>query len=514
MDSAESTMPRLKLASGGPIKLAAAIVFLSLAAIPSAHASPVCTNGTLTSYINVTTTSGGCTVGDVLFQFGPSAYDYTPASNQAPAAQPDSTDDVYLTIVDDGNSGSQVGFTFTTINGTSWNATDTGSAEDMDINLSFTAILENQPPNAGFDNTFLALNATLADSSPNTGIAAYEYIEGGGNNPLNGADLGQIVFFFLNSVNNYTQVGGTTLSPLDTDLDVNKNLYGAAGALGDSATINSFSETFTYAPEPGAPIMVAIGLLFLACVRWRKRLMLPLACLAVFTLGPSNAHASTCATTTLANYISQGGCTIGDVLFTVVSYTPTGGAPAASSFTVVPTGSTLNPELEFEPVLQNNTTTPMSITLVITAQASVNPISDVSTGITGGGSCFLNSCAKITGGVTTNVGGINIPYNETPSNPSGNQTFSLTGGTQNTNPNPLPLSTSVTITDVLTLTGGGNFASGAHVSNIDLTISQTPTTPTSTPEPLTFLAIGGSLIVLAGGARRVRRGSLRAGSHA
>jgi hypothetical protein len=188
----------------------------------------------------------------------------------------------------------------------------------------------------------------------------------------------------------------------------------------------------------------------------------------------------------------------------VISYTPVGtGVPASSNVMVNVDPTNLDPGLDLVPVVTNATTSTESMTLVITAQAAVNSIDDVTSTVTGIGSCVNSVCGSFGGGVTSNVGGINIPYAESPSNPSGTETFSPVGGMQNTIPNPLSISTSMTLTDVITLTGGAAAGAIAHVSGLTLNVSQA--NGTTTPEPVTFFVIGAGLVVLATGTRRVRR---------
>lgn len=72
----------------------------------------------------------------------------------------------------------------------------------------------------------------------------------------------------------------------------------------------------------------------------RKLMVVFMFVILALTLGSQRASAQVpaCDTDTLADYIADGSCTIGDKTFTFTStsYSTTGGAPAASAITVIP----------------------------------------------------------------------------------------------------------------------------------------------------------------------------------
>jgi hypothetical protein len=487
---------------GGSQALVVWAALVLFASIQPARANQACVSGqTLEQYQAL---ASGCTIGNVLFNF---SGDFYFPGGQASGV---SASDVDLTIVGDGETaGAPVGFTFSTSPAGAWTATD---GESSDVNLTFEAALVGQPANIDFNSATLSMNVTLdsmvfAYALGSESLAAY-------SGPDQGDPLGQIATLTLSSGTDYNIGSGTDLSPLVQNVTVTKNLSVGTSSDADLATINNFTETFTYTntPEPGLPLLVGFGLLLFAGARWWKRpmplsipksripwkhLAQPLTCLALLVVGASGAHAGTCTTQTVATYIASGGCVINDVLFTVVSYTPSGDvalAPLPTNVTVSPIQTLLDTGLDFGAVITTDSSSPVSITLVITAQASVDQFGAVSSSITGLGSCN-GTCASITGAVTANPGSVNIPYTENPSSPSGTQLFSPVGGVESTSPSPLPLSTSVTLTDTVTLTAGNGTL--AHESDLKVQIAQTAPTQTTVPEPTPFLAIAGCLVALA-----------------
>jgi len=480
-------------------------------ALPSASATPICTTATLDVYLG-----SACNIGSVLFNFGAGVglYHYSQGDQ---GNVPDTA--VTVTPVDTASAqGEQFGFTFTG----PWTAncvtvadpTCASGPDSPDIFLSFGAQLVGVPASVYFATGTLSLGISLVDQSGvDSGFLPVESFSTFGSVPMGG-----IALTILEPTD---PTSGTVLMGLQSqNVDVTKDLPLTGGAVGDHATILSFTETFTLAaPEPGVAMLVAAGLILLLVVRRWKRLALPLVGVcALLGLGASSAHASAVACTdvtdiggtSLANYLNisssfsgtQGQCTLSGVLFTFVSYSDTlansATPPAsadASAIMVSPTAlQPTNPGFQFVPNITYNSSNTLTLSLVISAQA-IGPvgIEGVATAANGNASCHNNVCGAFGGQTTSTAGGIDIPYIT-----NGQM---LQGGLQLTTPAVLPLTTTMTLTDVLTLTGGGNLASSDHVSGLSLNIGLDPP-GLSTPEPIGFLLIGGSLVALAVSVRR------------
>jgi len=492
---------------GGWKAIAVLGVLVSLVAARPALATPICTDGTLASFQAI---AGGCTIGNVLFDFSAdvgSAYNPTGTLDPTVNANAASASDVYLTIVGDGLSGgTQVGFTFSTINGKSWNATYDGSSEFGDLNLNFTAELQSLPSTAQFASGTLSMTVDLADSNQNSFILAQESF----NTYPDDNSSGTVAFVFFDTATGQYQSEPSFLDPQSQGVTATKDFFLIASDSGDSATIDSFTESFTYVetPEPRMFLPVALGILLFGAWRWRKRLAAPQVCVAVVALAASSAHATpACLSGKSVDYYQttygSNGCTVNDVLFTV-SYTPGTGAPAATGITVTVIPTNLDPGLDFNPVITNTTTTPVSFTLVVVAQASTNSISDVGFTIVGSNSCNATSCGSVTGGVTSNYGEVNIPI--TDGNKLGVNAISASGSPQLTQPAGLSVETQLKLTTSVSVTGGtGGASTLAHISDLKLQVSQIPVTVM--PEPNPFLLIGGSLVALAFGAQKIRKRS-------
>jgi len=514
-------MLRFRRGTGGWKRGTLLAMFALLAGAQGAHASTVpC--ATLTNLQQYLDAADGCTIGNVLFDFytgtgGSGLYAYVQFGSlgDVPAA------DVNVTVNGDGNSpNSAFGFTFATqttadpLTGKvpvweacyNYNGCD-DNGQTPDLSLNFTAQLQNVPATTYFNSTTLSLDLAV-------GTAGYD--------GTTGFQGGETVY----NANNSATLGNTTLAvgsdtdPTSASIDLpgqnqyiflNKDLALFAASPGDAGQIVSFTEEFNYvnAPEPTAALLAGLGILGLAAIRWRKRLAAPLACVAVAAGMCGSAQATpACTTTTLANLLGTS-CMVNDVLFTFVNYTdtmsPSGTPPIgadASNILVSPLMTPFNPGFNIVPNATVLSTSTLNMTLQITAQSTVNPITDIASGITGSANCLGSVCGSVGGSVTATAAGVNIPYTETR---NGN-TYTAAGGLQNTAPTPLPLTTTVTIYDVVTLTGGGTIFNLAHVSDLLLNLSEAPGTPVAAPEPMSFLIIGGGLVLLACGARKVRSG--------
>jgi len=482
------------------VKLILLCAVLALLGGQVVQAAPLCTTGTMAAYIS----QGSCSIGNITFSFGSNAYIFAKDDTAVTAAQ------VTVTPVGTGlTANAQTGFTFAASNN-GWTATnpDSSGQNSADVNITFTASIAL--PTVKLSSTTVTVDPTLVNFAGSTGILVGEGVtDVATSNSLGAINLSVVGNNDAQSMAN----GGSKLSGgasfSSADVSVNKDIVilaldGPVPAA--SATMTNLTETFTYGtvPEPGAFLLVGIGLTLLLSRRSLKAILGLFAMLAFAVVGSSVAQASPLCVSgdTLAQYISAGACRVGDITFTFNASSLTGSgsgiAPTTKGTTVSVIDSAGNVGFQFtpnSPAPRVTGTESETFIVTFTAQAATDKIigfaagDTVTTSKTGsfassGGS---NAIVKKTAGAT--LGTVKFPA-------------TASGGSATPSFGPVAASTNLTIVDTFHMTSSGaGLADSAHLSNLTDTVREMPT---AAPEPVSAVLFGFGLLGL-GVVRRFRK---------
>ena len=472
------------------VKLILLCAVLALLGSQIVQAAPLCTTGTMAAYI----TQGTCSIGNITFSFGSNAYIFAKDDTAVTSAQ------VTVTPVGTGlTANAQTGFTFASSNN-GWTATnpDSSGNNSADVNITFTASIAL--PAVTLTSTTVTVDPTLVNFAGSTGILVGE----GVTDVATSASLGSISLLIAG--NNDAQsksLGGTALSGSasfsSTDVSVNKdiNILALDGPVpASSASMTGLTETFTYGtvPEPGAFLLVGIGLALLLFRRSLKAVFGLFAMLAFLVVGSSVAKASPLCVSgnTLAQYITAGACRVGDVTFSfnASSLIPsgTGTAPATTGTVVSVINSAGDVGFQFTP----NSPAPRTVgtqseTFIVTftAQASADQINGFAAG---------DTVTTFGTGTFGSSGGSNAVVKKTAGSTLGTVTFptKVSGGTSTPSFGPIVKGTNLTIVDTIHMTSSGLCVSNStHISNLTDTIHELPA---PVPEPVSSVLFGFGLL--------------------
>jgi len=454
------------------------------------QAAPICTTGTMASYIS----QGSCSIGNITFSFGSNAYIFAPDDISVSAAQ------VTVTPVGTGlAANSQTGFTFAASNN-GWTATNPDVAGTMsaDVNITFEASLAL--PGVMLNSTNVTVNPTLVNFAGSTGLLVGEGItDVATSNNLGSINLSVVGNNDVQSIAN----GGTALSGTaffaSNDVSVNKdiNILALDGPVpAASASMTGLTETFTYGavPEPGPFMLVGIGLAMFLFRRSLKTVLGLMAVLALVTVGSSSVAqaAPLCVSGhTLAQYITAGACHVGDVTFTFnassLTSSGTGTAPTTSGTIVSVINSGGDVGFQFTP----NSPAPKTVgaqtenfIVTFTAQAAFDGVTafassdTITTAGTGTFGTTSTGVLKKTAGATLGT----VTY---PAKTSGGASASFA---------TVAAGTSLTITDTFHMVSSGSgLANSTHLSNLTDTIHELPA---AVPEPVSAVLFGFGLVGL------------------
>jgi hypothetical protein len=430
--------------------------------------------------------SGGCTIGDLLFTFGNGAYIFSKDDINVTASQ------VVVTPTGTGLVGSQTGFIFTTTNN-GWVANNpdvSGNGNSADINVTFDATVI--PAGFKINSTTLAIGPVITGEAGSTGMLAGESI----TDIASSHNFGNINLTIIG--NNDAQSignGGTALSQtafgLSSGVNINKDIaILSLDGPPSSAEVHSLTETFTIVsvPEPGAFVLAGLGIAFVFFRRWRKIFTGSALALALMVIGSNSAQAAGACVdgNSLAQYITQASCTItgSDGLFTFsassLTASGTGTLPAASGIVVNAIFDPVNHRVGFQftpnaPIPKTVGTQSVLFTISFTVKETFDTITAFNAGATvttAGTGTFAGSSATI-----TTLGSVSgFPTSGTSASGS------------------VPAGTTLTITDTFNMSStGSGLSNSTHVSNVTDTVTEVPV---STPEPLSTLLVSGGLIGL------------------
>jgi len=456
------------------------------------QAAPLCTTGTMAAYIS----QGSCSIGNITFSFGSNAYIFAPDDTAVTSAQ------VTVTPVGTGlTTNAQTGFTFAASNN-GWTATNPDSAgiNSADVNITFTASIVL--PAVTLTSTTVTVDPTLVNFAGSTGVLVGE----GVTDVATSNSLGSITLAAVG--NNDAQskfLGGTALSGSaffsSTDVSVNKdiNILSLDGPVpASSASLTNLTETFTYGtvPEPGAFLLVGIGLALLLFRRSLKAVLGLFAMLAFLVVGSSVAKASPLCVSghTLAQYISAGACKVGDVTFTFnassLTASGTGTAPTTAGTIVSVIDSAGDVGFQFTP----NSPAPRTLgaqseafTVTFTAQTAADKVNGFAAG---------DTITTVGTGTFGSSGGSNAIVKKTAGATLGTVTFpaKASGGSSAPSFGPVVAGTNLTIIDTFHLSStGSGLANSTHLSNLTDTIHELPS---PVPEPVSAGLFGFGLLGL------------------
>ncbi len=521
-----------RLRGGGKLLLLPALALL-MSAVRPAQAAPACTTFTnLAQYI-----ASPCSIGNMIFTFSDASQNFFAFDSNGDTI---ATSAIHVTVVGTGLPGSDTGLQFTTDGGFSVTNTD-GGFDSGDLHFNFTvqictnAASVNSCSDAN-DGGFSFETASLSIQNPNTidvsdpnaavnptdaQIAGGESISDSHNpSPLPGS-LGinmnlwnpatpgvtnspdpQTVFFTAGPPNTFP-------TGHDNFIQVTKDFqFLSIGQVGLTTKVNTVTETFTTGnvPEPGPMVLLSAGIGALLLLRRRKHLLGFLGALALMFLVSGNAKATpVCQPHTLAFYENPDptgingygttGCTIGDQLFQNFSYSVTASgttqSPTTAQINVSPIVAALNNGFNFATTTAFSALGNSSLTINVSFNVStpVGKIEDLTAGYqishsgTGAASGTVTANPPGGGSATVTLGNISgtgtSPANFAPQNPG----------------------TIVTISNVFHLTSTGTLANSAHLSGFFDQISET----TAVPEPVSAMLIGGGLLALGVGMRRLKK---------